>query len=196
MPFKNGNPPLYTIWRSMLSRCYNPKDRQYRDYGGRGITVCEEWRYNYKRFYADMAPRPSGLSIDRKDNNGNYSKENCKWSTRKEQQRNQRVTIKVIIEGNEYIAADLADLAGIKTDSIVDRVRRGLPYAEVVKQGRQFNLKPLQLGAAVSSIRRKARTHCRNGHLWTPETSGVRKEGKYTWRYCKQCRRKPVNEGG
>ncbi len=189
MPWKNGNPPLYTVWRGILHRCYNPKAKQYKDYGGRGITVCDSWRHSYKQFYADMGDRPSGLTIERKNNDGNYTPENCYWETRQAQQRNQRRTRIVTIEGKQYKAIDLAEIAEIKSDDIVARAKKGLSYDEVVSKERRLNLEGFKLGPKVSSEVRRARTHCKNGHEFTPENTKMVTDGKYTWRTCKACHR-------
>jgi hypothetical protein len=184
MPWKDGPPPLYCVWRSMIDRCYNKKFRQYKDYGGRGITVCNRWRYSFKNFLLDMGPRPKGLLLDRIDNNGNYKPKNCRWTTRQQQQRNQTVTRKVTIKGKTYIAADLADTAGMKTDTIVERAQRGLSYKKVISPVREWNLEGLKLGGQASGKMKRALTHCKRGHEFTPENTRITPEG---WRACRAC---------
>lgn len=82
----------YKTWRSMKERVLNPLNSNFKNYGGRGITICDEWKNSFLAFYRDMGPRPSkNHSIDRIDNEKGYSKENCRWATKTEQSRNQRV---------------------------------------------------------------------------------------------------------
>lgn len=92
---KDANTPikkkLYSVWGGMKARCLNPKAVGYNNYGGRGIQICNQWSESFTNFFEDMAPtfRP-GLTIERINNDGHYTKNNCKWATRAEQQKNKR----------------------------------------------------------------------------------------------------------
>lgn len=80
----------YTTWVCMIQRCTNPNFEHWADYGGRGITVCKRWRHSFADFFVDMGKRPTGTTIDRINNDGNYTKQNCRWATPKMQRANQR----------------------------------------------------------------------------------------------------------
>ena len=87
--------PEYMIWLGMIQRCTNPHRKEYKNYGGRGIQVCECWRNSFMAFLADMGERPSGTSIDRIDSDGDYEPDNCRWATRWEQRHNRRIVSKI-----------------------------------------------------------------------------------------------------
>lgn len=95
--FRKSHAALIPCWRSLKQRCFNPRDKDYKYYGGRGITVCARWcdgehgKSGFQCFVEDMGPKPSAAhSIDRIDSNGNYESGNCRWATASEQNRNRR----------------------------------------------------------------------------------------------------------
>lgn len=126
---------LYNTWANMIQRCTNPNSKDWKNYGGRGIYVCDKWRNSFKEFEKDVGPRPPGLTLDRfPDNDGPYAPDNFRWATRREQALNSR-----------------------------------LDYMTAVK---------------AHADKKRAQTHCKNGHEFTPENTYVYKE----MRTCRVCR--------
>ena len=117
--------PTFHVWRAMRSRCCNPKDKNYRNYGGRGIRVCIGWRTSFAAFLRDMGEQPSGLWIDRVDTNGNYScghcpeclsngwPLNCRWATPTVQNNNRRNNVHITYQGQTKTLSEWARKAGI-----------------------------------------------------------------------------------
>ena len=124
----------YNIWSSMFLRCENRKNAGFKNYGGRGITVCERWR-TFENFFADMGPRPSKKhSIDRIDNDRGYSPENCRWTTQDVQARNSRKAIIVEIEDFATSITDLVATLGQDRSYIYHLARRrGISTADAVR---------------------------------------------------------------
>lgn len=125
---------LYGIWAGMKRRCYNSRTKYYKDYGGRGITVCDEWKNDYSKFkeWALANGYREGLSIERVDVNKGYSPDNCKFITINEQNSNKRISIRLQYQGKEYSIKELSKLTGIKERTIRNRYERGLPIEEIL----------------------------------------------------------------
>lgn len=113
---------LRSTWNGMKSRCLNPNNAQYHNYGGRGITVCERWRQSFEAFCEDMGPRPPGTSIDRINNDLGYSPENCRWATPAVQRRNQRTSHYLEFDGKRMVLQDWADYIGISRATLDHRI--------------------------------------------------------------------------
>lgn len=114
----------YTAWKNMLARCYRRSYRQYKDYGGRGIRVCAEWRESFAKFFEDVGPSPGkGFSIDRRENDGDYEKTNVRWATRGEQRANQRRRCDAVMYDGKYMEEWAAEL-GITPKAAYQRYKR------------------------------------------------------------------------
>lgn len=114
----------YMVWDSMRQRCNNPRHAAFKNYGARGITVCERWE-SFENFLADMGEKPDGLSIDRKDNSLGYFKDNCRWATDVEQNRNTRSVRLVEYGGEARSIAEWSALNGWPHHVIASRLRSG-----------------------------------------------------------------------
>lgn len=114
----------YWIWRGILKRCLLTTDRAYKNYGGRGITVCDRW-LKYDNFLQDMGRKPACASIDRIDNNGPYSPENCRWATSHQQSLNKRSTLKVMIGGITKTLWEWCSVYGQNPSTVRGRINWG-----------------------------------------------------------------------
>jgi hypothetical protein len=113
----------YYSWSGMIARCTDRNNPAYHNYGGRGIEVCERWR-DFRNFLSDMGEAPPGKTIDRKDNDEGYSKENCRWATRREQARNTRRNHMLEIGGGSLCLTDFAKSVGLSRGVLSDRINK------------------------------------------------------------------------
>lgn len=118
---------LYRIWTNMKSRCYNVNHKSYEGYGGRGITVCEEWKNDFVEFknWAIENGYRDDLTIDRIDNDGDYKPNNCRWVTMREQSNNRRSTKLITYNGETHSEAEWARILGAERNVIHDRLKKG-----------------------------------------------------------------------
>lgn len=127
--------PEYRVWAHMIGRCHNENDGSYEAYGGRGIYVCDRWRYSYENFLADMGRRPSDEhQIDRTDNDGPYEPGNCQWVTFDEQCRNKRTNRWVTVDGKRMVLKDAAALAGMDYRKLQARLDLGWSVKRALSQ--------------------------------------------------------------
>lgn len=117
--------PEYNTWCGMRSRCYDTSHEAYSDYGGRGITVCKRWRDSFEAFFADMGNRPEGTSLDRQNNNSNYTPKNCRWLEIPKQNLNQRSNVRLRFLGKTQTASEWSKELGINVRTIYTRVKAG-----------------------------------------------------------------------
>ena len=137
--FKHGmsHTQIHGVWRQMRERCSNPKHRSYKNYGGRRIKVCPEWD-DFAVFYRDMGERPLGGTVERIDNNGPYSKENCRWATYKDQLNNRRTNRMLTVFGRTQTFSQWADECGIPWTTLRSRIERyGWPLEQAVTRKQQ-----------------------------------------------------------
>ena len=122
---------IYNIWSLMKSRCLNKNDQSYKNYGGRGIKICQEW-LNFENFYEDMGDKPQNKSLDRINNNGNYCKENCRWATRKQQNNNKRDNRLLTHRGKTQNMKQWSEELNINYSTIRTRFFRGFSVKKIL----------------------------------------------------------------
>ena len=124
-----SNDRLYNIWRNMIQRCTDENSTNYERYGGRGVTVCNQWITHFEPFmeWAIDSGYRDDLTLDRKDNDGPYSPENCRWATQEEQQNNKRNNHMIFFRGKSQTLQQWANETGIKAPTIRRRLKNGWP---------------------------------------------------------------------
>lgn len=145
--------PSYRSWAKAKCRCTNPKDDRYKDYGGRGITMCQRWRDSFQNFLEDMGPRPEGYSLERIDVNGDYCPDNCKWATPEEQYNNLRSQRD---KGYPKSIKTMAKEYGLTYGTLQSRLYRGWPLDTALKtpMGGNFKTVPIEVRLA-NRVQRK-----------------------------------------
>lgn len=111
-------------WKSMMSRCYYEGNNRYHLYGGRGIVVCDRWK-QFENFWSDMGKRPEGMSLDRKDSNGSYNLQNCRWASHRQQQNNRRNNVLLEFRGESKTAPEWGRSVGLPEGLISSRISNG-----------------------------------------------------------------------
>lgn len=131
---------LYNIWADMIQRCNNPKNISYKYYGGKGVTVCEEWK-DFPIFakWALANGYNDNLSIDRKNSNGNYEPGNCRWETNFVQCNNKGNNRRIAYNGRTYTAAEIAKETGDNYFTIISRIKRGWSDKEVYEGRKKYD---------------------------------------------------------
>lgn len=131
---------IYDIWRDMIYRCRRPTHKSFKYYGGRGIKVCDRWRI-FSNFFSDVGNKPEGMSIDRINNLGNYEPSNCRWATRKEQQRNTKKSVFVTYMGQTRCVSEWAEIFSISPYVMRGRLKAGWPIRDALtKSVRKYTI--------------------------------------------------------
>ena len=124
----------YSIWQMAKDRCFNSRNKDYPSYGGRGITMSDQWRQNFATFLKDMGRCPDGMSLDRENNDGHYCKQNCRWATPIEQGNNNRRCKKYAHQGVMMTVAEMARKFLVDRDSLRRRISLGeAPHAAIAE---------------------------------------------------------------
>jgi hypothetical protein len=135
--------PEYGNWRNMICRCEQPTTPHFAEYGGRGIKIAEVWRRDFAQFVRDMGPRPSPQhTVDRIDVNGDYTPENCRWATPKEQGRNTRGNRIVEVDGNSVTLAEAVERSPVPYNTVLYRIKRGWSLTDALSRPAKKGFRP------------------------------------------------------
>jgi len=128
----DSNSREHRIWLALRARCTNPNNPAFKNYGGRGITVCTQWAKNYQCFLDDMGRAPEGMWLDRIDNNKGYSPENCRWATVREQQNNRRSNRNITVAGKTRTLQQWGRISPVDRKTIAQRISNGWDEKDAV----------------------------------------------------------------
>lgn len=172
---RDGKPSTeFYIWQTMLQRCHNPRYRWFKNYGGRGITVCARWRKSFDAFFADMGPRPAGMSLDRVNNMKGYSPANCRWATGREQCNNKTNNRILEFRGLRLTLTQMAEHHGLTRHQLWQRLHEDWPLEQALttpvasKYWRRFALngeivRPSEIARRVGMSPRRLAQRLQNG---------------------------------
>lgn len=132
---------LYKVYKSMIHRCYYPKEKSYKNYGGKGVRVCDEWLNDFYSFESwamangyDINASFGKCTLDRIDVNGNYEPSNCRWVSIKKQLNNTTFNIKLTANGETFTIAEWAEKLGVNVNTLYSRHRKGLSAEEIINK--------------------------------------------------------------
>lgn len=160
----------YSTWSSMMHRCNNPQRREYKNYGGRGISVCTRWS-SFVEFKKDMGERPLGKVLDRINNDGNYEPDNCRWVTHKENCRNRSTARMLTYKGCTKSLTEWSETLGINMWTLRTRIRDGQALERIFSS---------------QELCRTLKTHCKRGHLYDEKNTYYPPNST---RQCRRCRK-------
>ena len=127
--------PAYWVWRSMRDRCRLPTHQAWKNYGARGIKVCDRWNESFQNFWEDMGPSyVRGLTLERVDNEAGYSKENCVWVSHKAQNNNRRTNVRIKTPWGELTVSQASEKSGIGVTTLLYRIANGVPYERMFEK--------------------------------------------------------------
>ena len=136
---QKDNQKIYKVWSGIKQRCFNPNSNRYKNYGGRGISICDEWKNSFETFckWALENGYKEGLSIDRIDHEKDYEPSNCRWATREEQENNKRNSVYYEIDGVKHTISEWADLYNMPKELVRTRVKRGMNIKKALTYPKQ-----------------------------------------------------------
>lgn len=175
--YKHGHSPAigpsstYRTWQQMIERCTNPKRTYYSRYGGRGIMVCDAWLHSFAAFLADMGARPSGATLDRVNNDGNYESGNCRWATKKEQSRNNSRNVVISYRNESRTLIEWCEVLG-------------LPYKTIKARISPYGWDPIAALTTPVELKEAERTQCPQGHPYNEENTRLEVGGSRKCRVC------------
>ncbi len=167
-----GRPsPTYRVWRSMIARCEDPTHRNFHHYGGRGIAVCLSWRRSFRAFLLDVGERPEGMSLDRRDPNGDYCPSNCSWVPVADQVKNTRRSVFLTFSGETLILSDWAKRLGGRSNALRMRLKKGWPLGRALTEPFEFRKARLAVNPIPEKLRR-AKTEFKQRYRHLLRSSG------------------------